>query len=381
MKKALVIGGSNGMGLAMVEVLLKNNYDRIIIADKATPSLENDNVEYLRLDLADCDYDSFDKLQDVDTLIITAGLGRLAEFSTFTEKEIEKNFKVNVISAICIIKKYYNKLLSNSDFYCMIMGSIAGWVSSPLYSVYSATKSAVCKFVEAINVELKKANSGNRILNVSPGALKGTRFNGGENNISLLMDLAEDIFNRMKAREELFIPHYDDIYKGVIERYIADLNKFGLDSYEYKVKGNRINNKPQIKVGYLSGTFDLFHIGHLNLLKRAKQYCDYLVVAVHKDASHKGKDTFIPFEERMEILKSVKYVDKVIESLPEDIDVYQQIKYDYLFVGSDYKGTVRFEKYEEFFKDKNVKIVYFPYTKTTSSTQIRNLINKASKGE
>lgn len=78
-------------------------------------------------------------------------------------------------------------------------------------------------------------------------------------------------------------------------------------------------------VGYLSGTFDLFHIGHLNLLRRAKQYCDYLVVGVHKDASHKGKTAFIPYEERVEIIRSIGNVGKVIPSEPEDCDIY--IKY------------------------------------------------------
>ena len=133
---------------------------------------------------------------------------------------------------------------------------------------------------------------------------------------------------------------------------------------------------PQVKIGYMSGTWDLFHIGHLNMMKRAKQYCDFLVVGVHKDASHKGKDTFIPFEERMEIVRNVKWVDQVIPSLPEDSDVYKKglVKYDMLFVGSDYKGTERFNRYEVYFADKGVKIIYFPYTQSTSSTQIRNLI-------
>ena len=140
----------------------------------------------------------------------------------------------------------------------------------------------------------------------------------------------------------------------------------------------RFNDKPQLKIGYLSGTFDLFHIGHLNLLRRAKQYCDYLVVGVHKDALHKGKETFISFEERLEIVQSVKYVDKAIMSEREDCDVYLKgiVKYDYLFVGSDYKGTERFERYEKLFVDKDVKIIYFPYTKCTSSTQLREGLSK-----
>ncbi len=138
---------------------------------------------------------------------------------------------------------------------------------------------------------------------------------------------------------------------------------------------------PQVRIGYLSGTFDLFHIGHLNLLRRAKEYCDYLVVGIHKDASHKGKEAFIPYDERCDIVRNIKYVDKVIQSLPEDDEVYRQgiVKYDYLFVGSDYKGTERFNRYEAYFADKNVSIVYFPYTKGTSSTRLRDALDSISR--
>ena len=110
------------------------------------------------------------------------------------------------------------------------------------------------------------------------------------------------------------------------------------------------------------------------MLKRAKAECDYLIVGVHKDGSWKGKETYIPFEERVAILQACKYVDKVVESFPEDSDAYIAFSINKLFVGSDYKGTERFRKYEEFFADKNVEIVYFPYTQGTSSTQLRNKI-------
>jgi len=97
-------------------------------------------------------------------------------------------------------------------------------------------------------------------------------------------------------------------------------------------------------VGYLSGTFDLFHIGHLNLLKNAKAYCDYLIVGINKDALHKGKQVFIPFEERLEIVRSIRYVDYVIAAYKEDCDAYREIKYNYLFVGSDYKNSEKIQQ-------------------------------------
>jgi glycerol-3-phosphate cytidylyltransferase-like family protein len=96
-----------------------------------------------------------------------------------------------------------------------------------------------------------------------------------------------------------------------------------------------------------------------------------LVVGIHKDASHKNKDAFIPFDERCEIVKNIKYVNEVVESTPEDTDMYEKLKYNFLFVGSDYKGTERFERYERYFADKNTKIIYFPYTRQTNSTKLR----------
>ena len=377
-KRALVIGGSNGIGLAMVLQLVEQEYEKIYIVDRIEPDChKNHSIEYVKLNLLFDNYSIFDKFIDIDTLIISAGFGRIAPFEDIEEVEIINSFKVNTVSAIRIIKKFYNKLCENENFYCAVMSSIAGLISSPLFSVYGATKASICKFIESINIELEMKGSPNRILNVSPGTIKGTKFNNGVNDINLTADLAKEILNKMFARENIFIPDYEKTYKGVLERYHANAHEFGIQSYEYKKKSGRANTKPQVQIGYLSGTFDLFHIGHLNLLRRAKENCDYLVVGVHKDGFHKKKEVYIPFNERVEIVKSIKYVDEVIESLPEDDAVYNLIKYDFLFVGSDYKGSDRFNRYEEYFKDKGVKIIYFPYTKDTSSTQLRIIIDKS----
>lgn len=133
------------------------------------------------------------------------------------------------------------------------------------------------------------------------------------------------------------------------------------------------------RVGYLSGTFDLFHIGHLNLLEKAKKYCDYLIVGVNKDATHKGKITFIPLQERMRIVEAIGIVDKVVEACSEDSEAWKIFKYNFLFVGSDYKGSERFNRYEEYFSDKDVKIIYFPYTQGTSSTKLRQVLENSLK--
>ncbi len=373
---AMVVGGSNGIGLGIVQQLLNDKYEKVIVVDRQEPTMVNDRIEFIKNDLSRSDMSVFYNHQEIDTLVITAGFGRPALFETFNDKEIENSFRVNAESIIKIIRAYYAKMISDEDFKCLVMGSIAGLVSSPVFAVYAATKAAICRFIESVNIELEMKGTKNRILNVSPGSIKGTKFNGGDNQLNMLEELARELVNRMNNKEELYIPDYDTVYKGVLDRYKSDAHKYGVESYEYKMKSGRINDRSQIKVGYLSGTFDLFHIGHLNLLRRAKEKCDYLVVGIHKDASHKGKETFISYEERCEIVKSIKYVDEVIMSKPEDIDVYEDIKYNYLFVGSDYKGTERFNRYEKFFEDKDTEIIYFPYTSGTSSTQLRNALLK-----
>ena len=214
----------------------------------------------------------------------------------------------------------------------------------------------------------------NRILDVSPASFKGSKFYGGKNDLSITGPLAEEIVTHLFNRDTRFIPQYEETFKAVLERYAADPHEHGLQSARYKKESGRLDNSRRVKIGYLSGTFDLFHIGHLNLLRRAKQQCDYLIVGVHDSGAWKGKDTFIPFEERLQIVAACKYVDKAVKSCREDSDAWTLWHYDRLFVGSDYKGTERFQRYEEFFKDKGVEIIYFPYTQSTSSTQIRKTV-------
>ena len=384
MKKALVVGGNSGLGLSVACNLLKK-CEHVYIVGKDKP-IQNDIPERFREDfnlkttclqvnLVTEDFSFLSNMQDVDTLVISAGFGRVAPFENLTDVEITNLLKVNCLAAIRIIRNYYARIKSEEPFYTAVIGSIAGHVSSPLFSVYGAAKAGLCSFIENVNIELKASGVKNRILDVSPGALKGTGFDGLKNNINLVDEIAGEIICRMFSRECLYIPRYDEVYREVIEKYVRDPEKFGLDSYKYKLEGGRLNNKPQVVVGYLSGTFDLFHIGHLNLLRRAKEQCDYLIVGVHKSGSWKGKETFIPFEERSEILKSIKYVDEVIESPTEDSDAWDMFNYDKLFVGSDYKGTERFAKYEKYLEGK-AEIVYFDYTQGTSSTKLRAALEK-----
>ena len=327
MKKALVVGGSSGVGLSVVLRLLADGHDHVYVVAKAEYpwdvlskdqyDLLHDHTSYFKIDLTHEDYSWCDTIRDIDTLIITAGFGRVALFEELVEKEISNLVKCNELAVIQIIRKYYDLIKSDRDFYCAVMVSIAGHLASPYFSVYGATKSALAAFIENINTELNAAGYHNRVLDVSPGSLKGTAFNGKANIIREIECVAKEILEHMKNRDTLYIPDYEKTYKNVLERYHNDPVQFGLQSYEYKASSARVSGKPQVVVGYLSGTFDLFHIGHLNLLRRAKAECDYLIVGVHKSGAWKGKETFIPFEERLQIVGAVKYVDKVVAIIDE----------------------------------------------------------------
>ncbi len=379
MKNILIIGGSNGIGLTLAMTLLQQGC-HVAIIDRDRNALFDlqSNVSFRQVNLLTEDYTWLDDYNHVDTLIITAGFGRICRFETIVDAEIVNNFKVNCMAATRVLHHFFPRMQGHEPFYCAVMGSIAGLLSSPLIALYGATKAALCSLTESLNIELEMVGTQNRILNVSPGFIKGTRFYGGQNDMDATRLLAQDILRRMVDRETLYIPQYEEVYRGVLERYHQDAHQFGVESYNYKMQSGRLSTKPQLKVGYLSGTFDLFHIGHLNLLRRAKEYCDYLVVGVHPDASHKGKQAFIPYDERVAIVAGCRYVDRVIMAEREDNDVYSkgQVLYDYLFVGSDYKGSERFNRYETFFAGKGVEIVYFPYTKETSSSQLREALSR-----
>ncbi|MCD8202181.1 MAG: SDR family NAD(P)-dependent oxidoreductase [Prevotella sp.] len=244
MKRALVVGGANGIGLAIATELAKrDNCERVYIVDKAIVRDEHKNAKFkcVQFDLTQSDYSLFDSFNDIDTLMITAGFGRLALFRDINEENISTYFNVNTIPVLRIIKHFYGKLESNTDFYCGVMVSIAGFMSSPFFSVYSATKAALKVFIESVNVELIKAGSSNRILNVSPGSIKGTAFNNGETVLDSITPLATEIIRHLENKDDLFIPQYDEIFKNVLLRYHNDFRAEGLHSYEYKSKKIALN--------------------------------------------------------------------------------------------------------------------------------------------
>ncbi|MFI3325884.1 MAG: adenylyltransferase/cytidyltransferase family protein [Clostridia bacterium] len=133
-------------------------------------------------------------------------------------------------------------------------------------------------------------------------------------------------------------------------------------------------------VGYTTGVFDLFHIGHLNILKKAKENCDYLIVGVSTDElvqNYKHKTPVISYAERAEIIKSIKYVDEVVPQFDRDkYSSWEKYKFNKMFVGDDWKNTTIFNDLEIKFNIVGVEIIYFPYTKGTSSTFLKDILSK-----
>lgn len=132
-------------------------------------------------------------------------------------------------------------------------------------------------------------------------------------------------------------------------------------------------------IGYTSGVYDLFHIGHLNLLKNAKGLCDKLIVGVTIDklVEYKNKRSVIPFEERIEIVRNIKYVDAAIPQ--EDLDKYkmwEKLHFDVLFVGDDWFNSPSWKEMQSKFSKVGVRVIYFPYTKGTSSSLLNETLMK-----
>ena len=131
-------------------------------------------------------------------------------------------------------------------------------------------------------------------------------------------------------------------------------------------------------VGYAPGAYDMFHVGHLNILRQAKQHCDYLIAGVVSDEMcqlTKGKTPVVPLAERMEIVSHISFVDEVVaEVVPDKVETWESVRFDVLFKGDDWRGTAKGIKLERDFAALGVEIVYFPYTIHTSSTLLRKAL-------
>ena len=242
-KRILVVGGANGIGLSIASELAKRDeVEKVYIVDKASLSEEfnNSKFESFQFDLTNEDYSFFDRFTDINALMITAGFGKLALFKDVPESYIVNSFNVNTIPVLRLVHKFYSKLEAQENFYCGVMVSIAGFMSSPFFAVYGSTKAALKIFIESVNVELKKGGSENSILNVSPGSLKGTSFTAGKTDLSVTAPMANAIIEQLEAKHDLFIPQYDEVFKNVLERYHTDFRAEGEHSYDYKLNSGRV---------------------------------------------------------------------------------------------------------------------------------------------
>ncbi|GLJ79912.1 adenylyltransferase/cytidyltransferase family protein [Microbacterium imperiale] len=138
------------------------------------------------------------------------------------------------------------------------------------------------------------------------------------------------------------------------------------------------------RIGYAAGAFDVFHIGHLQILRRAREHCDILIAGVVSDEMllrTKGISSFIPTDERAEIVRHIDFVDDVhIERVPDKLDAWRHVGFTHFFKGDDWRDTDRGRKLERRFARVGVEVVYFPYTAHTSSTQLRRALAAAADG-
>ncbi len=134
------------------------------------------------------------------------------------------------------------------------------------------------------------------------------------------------------------------------------------------------------RVGYAPGVYDLFHIGHLNVLRNATNFCDHLIAGVVTDEMaqrNKGSRPVVPLEERIEIVRAIRYVgDAVAEDVPHKLEMWERLRFDVIIKGDDWKGTDRGDKLESDFAEVGVEVAYVPYTARTSSTMLRKVLER-----
>ncbi len=176
---------------------------------------------------------------------------------------------------------------------------------------------------------------------------------------------------------------YKTLLKQMLRMQVLYIGIFDPDrEYDLRdAKEKETNGKPY-RIGYCAGVYDLFHIGHINIFKKAKQYCDYLIVGVVSDEAvraNKHCEPFIPFEERIEMVRTCKYVDEAVKIPLEAAtvwDAYEQYHFDVQFSGSDYEHDPGWLSARDYLREHGSEMIFFPYTESTSSTKIKGLIEK-----
>ena len=178
---------------------------------------------------------------------------------------------------------------------------------------------------------------------------------------------------------DIYFKDWDGPHRPEFRRDI-DMTQFtGNQKWQMYCLEQFLNMHEPIRIGYTTGVYDLFHIGHLNLLRKAKAQCDWLIVGVSTDklVEYKNKHAVIPFEERKEIVGAIRYVDEVVTQADMDkLAAWHRYHFNVMFVGDDWKGTDKWNKIEQQMKEVGAEVVYFPYTKGISSTLINATLNK-----
>lgn len=205
-----------------------------------------------------------------------------------------------------------------------------------------------------------------------------TRLSSGEYKVIICI---KNYISVMKQLQEMGVAEYS-IYDPARDYPKKRKPIVSENSNVISESTDRSREKKKYHTGYISGVFDLFHVGHVNLIKRAKEQCDYLIVGVVSDKGvikHKGVAPFIPFKERIEMIRSCRYVDEAVE-IPVDLngpkEAWSMYHYDVQFSGSDYINDPYWLNAQQWLREHGADLVFFPYTKETNSTNIKALIEK-----
>ena len=235
MNTYIVIGGSGGIGLSIALNLSQNSNVLVIDKNPFPTQYQRSSISFEQHDLTDHDLGWLNALPQTDGLFITAGFGHLMLAQDTSDDYLTDIFSVNAVAPVRIIRHFLPQMLER-DMVCAVMVSIAGRLVSPMFSAYSATKAALSKYIEAVNIELEMQGCKNRILEVSPGSIKGTSFNGQPSDPQMTASLAQDIISAAEQKKTLLIPDYENTFRAVLQRYHTDPHTFGKESYEYKMK-------------------------------------------------------------------------------------------------------------------------------------------------
>lgn len=278
------------------------------------------------------------------------------------------------------ITEYNKNMLENNDFYDKYKTECFNGMKGKRIIVFGAGKYAK-KFIAFYKYDYQI----DKIIDND-----NTKW--GENLDGVLIDTPESIMEEKgDYRVIICTKFYEAIFKQLKAMKVTDIGIY--DAYRI-YPGRQAyfpNNVPanitchkdkQYHVGYISGVFDLFHIGHVNILRKAKEQCDYLIVAVTSDEyvrTKKNREPYIPFEERIEILRACRYVDEVA-GVPFEfagtVEAFQKYHFDVQFCGSDYINDPWWLKQKEWLEEHGATLHFFPYTEQTSSTKIKALIEK-----